>query len=433
MRGPLVSAALGLAGLVSFAAPILAQADPFYLSRLAEGELALARGDHRGAVKELRIGCFGFLREPELLGRCLATLVLAESRAGDREGAMRSFGRLVEAEAVVQAWSRASLSEETRLAFVREAGLVLPEAQLANLPAFAQLLDAKRGAVLAGLSGNALRRALRERVDKEPEVVYWAEELARFELEQGRAGDAIEVVDRALTRGSQSDQLACTGGFAAHQLERWERAAVGLARCPISSAGLELVEAWLEVGRGEDATRVWGLLPPELRDSARGVLLQARLPSPPAALPSPTSEREEPPPSAEELGEVVAPSPSPTPLATEAEVEALFAQLKVATEVASVRRVLAQAQELAERGAPAAWHIAAEAAYRLSLWNQAVELFQRGGNPPRAEQQFYFAVALFEAGEVSRARVLLEQATPHLKRNDYVERMIARIGAGEHP
>lgn len=70
-----------------------------------------------------------------------------------------------------------------------------------------------------------------------------------------------------------------------------------------------------------------------------------------------------------------------------------------------------------------AQHLAAEASYRLSRWQDAVTWFRRGGDPGEAapELLFYFAVALHESGDRSAAAETLRRALPRLQRSPYVD------------
>ncbi|HNX50075.1 MAG TPA: hypothetical protein PKL08_07930, partial [Thermoanaerobaculaceae bacterium] len=57
---------LGLAALLLASGSLLA-ADSFYVSLLRRGSDAYNRRDYSEAVRSLRVACFGFLDEPELL------------------------------------------------------------------------------------------------------------------------------------------------------------------------------------------------------------------------------------------------------------------------------------------------------------------------------------------------------------------------------
>jgi tetratricopeptide (TPR) repeat protein len=96
---------------------------------------------------------------------------------------------------------------------------------------------------------------------------------------------------------------------------------------------------------------------------------------------------------------------------------------------------LRQAFDLARQIADAhtasveAQHLAAEAAYRISRWEDAARYFRRGGEPAadKPELQFYMAVALFEAGEAQAAAAILKRSLPNLQRTPYVDAYARKI------
>ncbi|MCP4656979.1 MAG: hypothetical protein GY856_16330 [bacterium] len=74
-------------------------------------------------------------------------------------------------------------------------------------------------------------------------------------------------------------------------------------------------------------------------------------------------------------------------------------------------------------------YLAGEFAYRLGLWRDGVTYFRRGGEIA-AEQPlllFYFAVVLYETGEVDSAAQVLEQCLPALQHNEVVTRYREKI------
>lgn len=72
---------------------------------------------------------------------------------------------------------------------------------------------------------------------------------------------------------------------------------------------------------------------------------------------------------------------------------------------------------------------AAEAAYRLARWSEAVAYFGRAGDPGEGQPLllFYWAVSLFEAGEKAQAAEVLRRALPRIKHTEYVDTYKARI------
>ena len=101
----------GLATVLTLlaATPLLA-ADPFYLGMLRRGTDAFNRRDYPEAVRRLRIACFGFLEEPELLVDGLTRLGLAQLEIGDKEAFRATFERVQEVESRFAAYSRAEIA-----------------------------------------------------------------------------------------------------------------------------------------------------------------------------------------------------------------------------------------------------------------------------------------------------------------------------------
>ena len=115
-----------------------------------------------------------------------------------------------------------------------------------------------------------------------------------------------------------------------------------------------------------------------------------------------------------------------------------------ARERAEVRRLLDESQRIArlqnvyqvaagvaesQPQSTEAQHLAGEAAYRLSMWNEAIVFFRRGGLPDESHPTvaFYMAVSLFEADEGAEAAMILGTALPNLQRTPFVERYVAKI------
>lgn len=80
-------------------------------------------------------------------------------------------------------------------------------------------------------------------------------------------------------------------------------------------------------------------------------------------------------------------------------------------------------------------HLAGEYAYRLGLWQDGVTYFRRGGEiaADRPLLLFYFAVVLYETGEVDTAAQVLEQCLPDLQHNEVVTRYSEKILGEENP
>ena len=72
---------------------------------------------------------------------------------------------------------------------------------------------------------------------------------------------------------------------------------------------------------------------------------------------------------------------------------------------------------------------AAVIAYQGSRWADSVEMFRAAGEPDlmQPELLFYYAVALYETGDLAAASATLERCLPALERDPFVELYISRI------
>ncbi|HYG62718.1 MAG TPA: hypothetical protein VEL74_09060 [Thermoanaerobaculia bacterium] len=96
-----------------------------------------------------------------------------------------------------------------------------------------------------------------------------------------------------------------------------------------------------------------------------------------------------------------------------------------------LKRAFQLAREVADAhaGSTEAQHLAAEAAYRLSRWQEAAAYFRRGGEPAadQPELLFYMAVALYESGDKAAAAGALQRSLPNLQKTPYVESYAKKI------
>lgn len=116
---------------------------------------------------------------------------------------------------------------------------------------------------------------------------------------------------------------------------------------------------------------------------------------------------------------------SPAPTAAElAELEQAR-KLLAGTSSRDLRRAFGAAREVADTYPRhrETQLLAAEAAYRLSRWADAVTYFRRSGDlgNDQPELLFYLAVSLYETGDAAGAAAALERALPNLKASDYIE------------
>jgi len=98
---------------------------------------------------------------------------------------------------------------------------------------------------------------------------------------------------------------------------------------------------------------------------------------------------------------------------------------------AQLEKAYLLARQVVQRtsGSKRAQRLAGEAAYRLSLWKEAVVYLRGAGVTPEAEPiaTFYMAVSLFESGEVDEAAGLLRSCLPNLRMTPLVESYARRI------
>jgi len=96
-----------------------------------------------------------------------------------------------------------------------------------------------------------------------------------------------------------------------------------------------------------------------------------------------------------------------------------------------LRQTFQTAREVADAHPEAidAQRLAGEAAYRLSLWSDAVSYLQRGGGLPDNEPEllFYLAVSLYESGNRAAATAALKRSLPNLQRSPYVDAYTRKI------
>ncbi len=74
-------------------------------------------------------------------------------------------------------------------------------------------------------------------------------------------------------------------------------------------------------------------------------------------------------------------------------------------------------------------HLAGELAYRVKLWPESRNYFERGGEIAKArpDLRFYYAVVLFETGDVLEAAAVLEECLPGLTVDDFIRDYAERI------
>jgi tetratricopeptide (TPR) repeat protein len=161
----------------------------------------------------------------------------------------------------------------------------------------------------------------------------------------------------------------------------------------------------------------------------------------PAGPPAPAPQTPNAPatmPAAPAVGTAAPPTnaQAPRPLSP-AELEKVATVRKI-LDADSKTRDLKHAFQLAREVADAhsdvsdAQHLAGEAAYRLSRWQDAAHYFRRGGEPAADEPEllFYMAVAFYESGDKAAAAKALERCLPNLQRTPYVDGYAKKILGG---
>ncbi len=209
--------------------------------------------------------------------------------------------------------------------------------------------------------------------------------------------------------------------------ERWSDALGFLDGLPIQVSGLpKLRKLERQATRGleksvaeSEASAAAEAPPSEATLSAAGPTLS----SSPAAVE----------PEAEETAPISDPEPTAATAAPADELRSLRRQLNKANTTQELGTAYGAAVRFAREypESSEAQFLAAEAAYRASQWDQAIRLFDAGGDPDATQPLllFYKAVALFESGDAATARTYLERALPHLQKTAFVRAYEERIQA----
>lgn len=163
-----------------------------------------------------------------------------------------------------------------------------------------------------------------------------------------------------------------------------------------------------------------------------------RVQEPPRSQPAPSQPSTSTPPPANAPAASPPMSPaSPRPITAEERTK-LDKARKLLDEKDKARD-LKQAFQLAREVADAhpdsleAQHLAGEAAYRVSRWQDAAAYLQRGGGPREDEPErlFYLAVSLYESGNAQAAAEALRRSLPNLQRSPYIDSYTKKILGSE--
>lgn len=468
---------LGTLALLLLAGPLLA-ADSFYMGLLRRGSDAYNRRDYPEAVRLLRVACFGFLEEPELLADGLTRLALAQLEVGDEEAFRESFQRIQEIEARFGAYTKATMAPEQRQGFERTVLRLVPRATIQADPTFSRLLP-KPEDMLANLPAKQRRAELESLFRKDPNEVRWPMMLAELEHRESRFAQAVKAADAALKVAPEKPEAVRLRGLALAADERWALALPDLQGLPANLKDPQVLEATLRclVGleRWTDAVAFAEGLPAsvaavpsvtrlarqageeqrkEQQRAARKATRPAPTPTAPPVAPEAASPRTTPAPAA---SLVVAPPPSPakasptrpparSPRATTAQATPVPTRQEASltpADAASLEQAqalvrsneLVKAYGLASQVAEAnpqvaeAQRVAGEMAYRIARWPDTVRYFRRAGGVPdgQPQRQFYFAVGLMETGDKAAAAQELQRCVATLERTPFVDEVVRKI------
>jgi predicted Zn-dependent protease len=440
-------------GLVILAAAPAGAADPFYENLLRKGSDAYSRREYPTAVRQLRLACFGFLDEPELLADGLVRLALAQAALGDRDGFVATFQRIVEVEERFAGYSKAATPPEVRAAFEKFVTTLIPAAALQASAAFARLSPQPSDRV-ASLPPKERRKELERLLRVEPQNEVWQVMLAELEMDEGRLDRARRMAADVLKTVPTSRQALRVYGLVMAASGEWAQAISDLRASGSVLTDVRVAEtvlrALVELGRWSEASDLAAELPAPLRQRRQIAELEGRaremLQRSQAPVPRPA-----PAESSASVSSAVAPAaatPGPLAAAPVAPVAAKNANGTPATETPAVTEQEAERlRELARGGAlgeayeqakalvaahptaPEALYLAAELAYRESRWSEALELFRQAGDPGDEQPLllFYLAVTLHETGAGDEAAAVLRRCLPNISRSPYVEEYVEKI------
>ena len=242
-------------------------ADPFYLRLLRLGTDAYNRRDYQTAARELRIGCFGLLDEPQLLADGLTRLALAQGANGDEAGFRETFLRLSEVEEKFQAYSRADIPKDVRSAFEQLVVQTIPQSTLSGIAAFARLVPTRQDGV-AKLPPAQRRKELTRLIKAEPKELSWRLMLAELELAEGNPREAHAAADGALRQSPGKADALKLRGLALAADRKWSQAESDLKACGLASSDPRVAGALLsclvDQKRWQEANDLAAHLPPDV-------------------------------------------------------------------------------------------------------------------------------------------------------------------------
>ncbi|MGE0641520.1 MAG: tetratricopeptide repeat protein [Thermoanaerobaculia bacterium] len=399
--------------------------DPFYTGLMRDGRTSLARGDAAGAVKDLRVACFGLLDSPALLVECRIRLGLAAAALGDKDAFLESFGKIEEVEEKFGSYSAAAVTPEERRAFENKvAEWVAPEV-LKTIPVFAPLLTRKHEVDLASLTPRERKKELERRAAAEKKAAADKKAADKKAADEKRAADRKAAADKkAADEKAAADKKAADAKAAA---SRKPPAAAGAAPAKPATPKPEKVAA-RPAAKGTETAKPAASTSRETKKkpasepakpAASGATPTTTAAGAPSAPLAPTPEKER------------AAAAAKLPAADAAAVADVRKSLASATRREELDGALSKIRPIADRN-PADGDLqllVGEIAYRAGQWDTGVTYFRRQdpGGPADPTLRFYFAVCLYESGNrVSAARVA-GSGLERLPRTPFVDSYLQKI------
>ena len=446
-------------------------AEPFYERLLEEGIRAYDAGEHAAAAKSLRLACFGLLEEPEVLAQGLTYLALAQAETGDQAEFTKTFERILEIERRFQAYSQLELDPELRRTFDTHLEHWIALDVLAHEPVFRQAARGRREAEILEMAPDERRRELERLVVSEPENPAWRLLRAELQLDDGDFESALATAEDLLAREPRLQPALCLRARANARRGSCSQALAELDACHELVEQMDWIEARLRclarLGEWRAASDLLSEVPEDARkrepfrqlgrevrkglraapSRAATETAETMATSEATVTPEATAPAERTEPSLGDVSDRAPEAPAANPPVADSEKPASPPEADPAPELgAELDRIrgrvkdssreelgeaLAVARQLADRypQLQEAQHLVAEISYRLSRWQEAVTYFRRGGEPRTShpDRLFYLSVALYETGDQTAARRVLERCLPSLEMTAFVRSYSEKI------